>query len=139
MAARTRPTHPCNDLNTQLKVLSARVKTMERKMAKMEALTQLMTIKAVASMLLSAAPNMVAAAALISTDPTLLMQIAGPSMEQQLLDALPGVPFQQFNANLTMDNLTLPAFGSLVGGGAGSPAALQDLLATCKTLSMHFS
>lgn len=142
MATRVRPTQTCEALNTQLKVLSARVKTMERQMAKMSALTQLMNIKNVAMMLLSAAPNNVAAAALLSTDPTLLLSIAGASAEDALLSAIPGDAFHVFNGNLTLDNLTLPAFGGIPGfsgGATGSPQALQDLLASCGSISLNLS
>ena len=141
MAARVRPTQVCNELNTQIKVLSARVKTMERQLAKMEELTQLMTVKNIACMLASGAPNMVAAAAIISSDPTLLLQIAGATSAQALLDALPGVPWQTFNANLTLENLTMPAFDipGFPQPAAGSPADLQNRISECKTLAMHFS
>jgi hypothetical protein len=142
MATRVRPTNQCEDANTQLKVLSARVKTMERQMAKMSALTQLMNIKNVAMMLLSNAPNKVAAAALLSADPTLLLSIAGAASEAALLSAIPGDAFHVFNGNLTLANLTLPAFGGIPGfptPNPGTPEGLQDLLASCGSLSIHLS
>lgn len=134
---RVRPTEGCSVLNTQLKTLSARVKTMERQSAKMEALTQLMTIRQVASMLLSAAPNATAAAELVSLDPVLMLQIAGAGEAQALLDALPGDSWRTFNADLTLANQTLVPFED--SPAPGSDAALQNQLPTCQTISMNFS
>jgi len=142
MATRVRPTANCEDLNTQLKVMSARVKTMERQMAKMSALTQLMNIKNALMMITSAAPNAAAAAAILTADPTLALSIAGAASEAALLAAIPGDAFAVFNGDLTLANLSLPAFGGIPGYPtpvAGTPEGLQDLLASCKGLSMHLS
>lgn len=142
MATRTRPAAQCADLNTQLKVLSARIKTMEQQMAKMSALTQLMNIKNALMMITSAAPNAAAAAAILTADPTLLLSIAGAASEAALLAAIPGDAFAVFNADLTLNtNLTVPAF-TIPGyptPNPGTPAALQDQLASCGSLSVHLS
>lgn len=132
---RTRPTEGFSVLNTQLKILSSRVKIMERQSAKMEQLTQLMTVKNIACMLASEAPNMVAAAAIISADPTLLLQIAGAGSAQALLDALPGTGWAVFNENLSLSDQDNPAYDS----ASGDEATLQNQLATGQTISMNFS
>jgi uncharacterized membrane protein len=115
---------------------------MEQQVSNLKALTQLMNIKNVLMMITSAAPNATAAAAILSADPTLLLSIAGVAAESALLAAIPGVPFQVFNANLTLgSNLSLPAFDipGFPAGLTGGPQDLQNLIASCKSLSLNLS